>query len=149
MKGRNYFAVVTLVLIGLFAAAPAKAQSGNRVRLIANVPFEFEVGNVRLPAGEYQVREIVESSQGAVLQLRNRDCNASIALMTNSIDGKSQDRGRLIFHRYGNRYYFAEAWTSGNSSGLQARKSKAERATERELARLNHPMETIVLMARN
>ena len=149
MKGRNYFAVVTLVLIGLFAVAPAKAQSGNRVRLIANVPFEFEVGNVRLPAGEYLVREIVESSQGAVLQLRNPGCDASIAVMTTSIDGKSQDRARLIFHRYGSRYFFAEAWTSGTSIGLRARKSGAERATQQELARLNQRMETIVLMAHN
>jgi|SRR2546421_7636046 len=119
MKGRIYLAIVTLVLIGLFAAAPTEAQSGNRMTLIANVPFEFEVGKAKLPAGEYEVREIVPASQGAVLQLRERDGHTSIALMTTSVDGKSQEQARLIFHRYDNRYFFAEAWTIGVNNGCE------------------------------
>ncbi|HEX6729320.1 MAG TPA: hypothetical protein VF074_04885, partial [Pyrinomonadaceae bacterium] len=41
---------------------------------------------------------------------------------------------KLIFRRYGNRYFLAEIWTSGESHARQLRKSKEEKAIARELA---------------
>ena len=62
MKKRIYIAMVTVALIGLFAAVPAKAQLGKQV-LSATIPFEFSVGQTMLPAGEYIVRQVDGNSQ--------------------------------------------------------------------------------------
>jgi hypothetical protein len=55
---------------------------------------------------------------------------------------------KLTFHRYGNQYYFAEVWIDGEKDGLQAPKSKAERATQKELAALNIAMESVPVRVR-
>ena len=148
MKSRIYFALATFVLITMCTASAARAQSPALMSLVANVPFEFEVGKAKLPAGKYLVREIVEASQGAVLQLINKDDKSARALMTISTTGKNEERARLVFHRYGNHYFFAEAWST-ESTGWQAPKSRAERAIEREYARLNQQMKQIALFAHN
>ncbi len=133
MEKRIYIATLTVALIGLFAAVPAKAQLGNQ-RLTASIPFEFMAGNKTLPAGEYVVRQMNGSSR--VLHLRSKDGRANAMVQVIPVTGGAQKNAKLIFHRYGNRYFFAQAWTVGESSGLETPKTRRERAIERELAGL-------------
>jgi hypothetical protein len=49
---------------------PAQAQTGSRTQLIAKIPFQFNVGNKSMPAGEYTVSQVNPSSDRAVRQLR-------------------------------------------------------------------------------
>ncbi len=147
MRKAIYSAIATLALFGLFGAVSVKGQLSQRVGLQANVPFEFTVGNVTLPAGEYTVRSISDSSD--VLQLINNDGHARALVQMNSIIGKAADSGKLIFNRYGNHYLFTQAWMPGTRTGLEASKSRAERAIERELAGLKPRVEEVALVARN
>ena len=148
MRKRVYIAIVVVALVSLFAASTAKAQSNNRL-LIANIPFDFEVGKVTLPAGQYTVTQVYPSSDQTVLRLRSKDGRAIAVVHMIPVIGKAQDRARLIFHCYGSQYFFAEAWTDGESTGLQAPKSRAERATQRELAGLKPRIEGVALNAGN
>ena len=52
MKKQAYTMIAMIVLVGSMAVA-AQAQTSGRTRMIANIPFEFSVGNQTLPAGEY------------------------------------------------------------------------------------------------
>ena len=66
----------------------------------------------------------------------------------NSARSKAQESAKLIFHRYGNKYFFVQAWIDGDNAGMQAPRSKAERAAESELAGLQTKTETVALRAR-
>jgi hypothetical protein len=138
--------IALLVLIGAMAVA-AQAQPGGR-RMIANIPFQFNVGDQTMPAGEYTVTQINPSSDRAVLQLRSKDGRSAAMIQMNEVIGKARESARLVFNCYGNQHYFAQAWTSADASGLEAPKAKAERSTQKELAALNVRVETVAVRVR-
>ena len=147
MKKQTYTMIALLVLVGSMAVA-AQAQTSGRTQLIANIPFQFNVGNKTLPAGEYSVRQVNPDSDCGVLLLSSRDGNASAMIQVGSVIGKAPETAKLTFHRYGNKYFFAQAWIDGDNTGMQALRSKAERAAENELAGRQPKAETIALRAR-
>jgi hypothetical protein len=65
-----------------------------------------------------------------------------------TVTGKAQESAKLTFHRYGDQYFFAEAWVDGDTSGLQAQKPRAERAITRELAGAKIATESVALTVR-
>ena len=69
-------------------------------------------------------------------------------LLVGTIEGKAQERAKLVFHRYGNQYFFAQAWVDGDSRGLEAQKSRAERAAEREFAEITMATKSVTVTAR-
>src|SRR5205807_5727854 len=126
----------------------AKAQTSASRQLIATIPFEFSVGDKAVPAGDYTVRQINPASDRAVLQLRRKDGSASAMVQTTSILGKTQESAKLVFHRYGDRYFFAQAWTTGDSQGLEVPKSRAERGMVERFAGIAPTNESIALASR-
>ena len=146
MKKQAYTKIALLALVGSMAVA-AQAQTSGRTQLIAQIPFQFNVGNKTLPAGEYSVSQVNPDSGGALL-IRSKDGNASVMIQVGSVIGKAQVSAKLTFHRYGNKYFFAQAWIDGDNTGMQAARSKAERAAESELAGLQPKTETVALRAR-
>ena len=144
MRKGIYSVIAAVALICLFAVSSAKAQSTSRVVLRAEIPFEFTIGKVMLPAGEYTVRNVSDSSD--ILQLRSADGHSALVQM-NSIIGKADDNAKLIFNRYGNHYFFSQAWMPATQTGLEAPKSRAERAAGRELAGLKPTAVEVALIA--
>jgi len=51
------------------------------------------------------------------------------------VGGSLADNSKLVFRRYGDRYFFAQAQMAGDSTSLEAVRTSAERATERSLKR--------------
>ena len=112
------------------AVVSANAQSANRV--MANIPFEFVVGDKTLSAGKYSVQPANASSNA--LGIQNIDNGMSAVRLSNQTqEDRTKTRVRLVFHRYGQNYFLAEVW-NGDSTGRQLLKSRQERAIERELA---------------
>jgi hypothetical protein len=147
MKRQTYTLIAMIVLVGSMAVA-AQAQNNGRTRLTAHVPFEFNVGEKTMPAGKYTVSQINPASDRVALQLRNQDGSASVMLQMNAVSGRAQESTKLIFNRYGNRYFFAEAWIDGERAGLQVVRSRAERVAQRELAGTRKPTTTVALKRR-
>src|SRR5947209_4663959 len=125
MKKTAYTMIALLLLIGSVAVA-AHAQTDGHAQMRVSIPFQFNVGNTTLPSGDYTVRQINTDSNAATLQIRRKDGSANV--LVNMIDaiGDTQAMTKLMFHRYGNQYYFAEVWLEGAKDGWQAPKSKAE-----------------------
>ena len=146
MKKQAYTLIAMVVLVGSMAVA-AQAQTGRGTQLIANIPFEFRVGSKTLPAGEYTVSRLNPAFSHPILQLRSRDGRANILVHMQGVIGKEQENTTLIFNRYGNQYYFSQVWVGGDNSGLEAPKSRAERAAERELAGIKARKEAVALTA--
>jgi hypothetical protein len=146
MKKTAYTMIALLVLVGSMAVT-ANAQNDGR-SLVATIPFQFNVGDKTLPAGEYSISQVNPSSDRAVLQLRSKDGRSAVMIQMNNAIGPASEHARLVFNRYGSQYYFAAAWIDGDAIGLQAPQSRSERATERELAALKTSLELIEVGAR-
>jgi len=146
MKKQAYTMIAMIVLFGSMAVV-AKAQTGGRSELIANIPFGFNVGNRMMPAGEYTLSRVNPASD-LVLHLRSKDGRASVNVPMINVIGKAQESSKLTFHQYGNKYFFAEAWVDGDANGLQTPKSRAERAAESEMAGMKAKAETVALRVR-
>jgi len=100
-----------------------------------NVPFDFTVGKVTLPAGSYSVSRI--GSIQTHLQLKNKDSKEGAVAPINYVElnpGQVSDASKLIFHRYGNQYFLAQFWNLGSVTGYELRRSKAEREIGRNVA---------------
>ncbi len=128
LKGFTMLALT--IALALATAVASNAQSGNRV--VADIPFAFTVGDQPMPSGQYESREA--NSQGNALVIQSKDAKSSAIRLTTSIRPDESKSARLVFHRYGERYFLAEVWSGGDSTGRQLMKSRQERASERELA---------------
>jgi hypothetical protein len=120
-----------LVMAGVLALA---AMATTRVvqaqeTLRANIPFDFVAGNTSLPAGEY----LVEASgpTHVLLLIGRKDAISSAFINTNAaVSAGPQSESKLVFNRYGDRYFLSQVWTAGNSTGRQLMKT----AREKEIA---------------
>lgn len=146
MKKQALTMIALMVLVGSLAAS-VRAQSLSRGGLVASIPFEFSAGNRTLPAGEYVFAKFNPGAALVVLRIRSKDGRNSVLLQMTSTDGKASETAKLVFRRYGDHYFFAQAWTSGERDGLEARQSRDERNVARELAGIKPQTKTIALRA--
>lgn len=139
---KRIFAVASLFAVCSFGATQvARAQEPIKV----DIPFAFSAGNAALPAGEYRVEKL--NGNGAVLLVRCAEPTASAMVMTNPAGGGNQQtKSKLVFHRYGNRYFLSQVWSAGSSHGRELRKSTQEK--EIALSAKAEPQNEVVLYAR-
>ncbi|MGI8897095.1 MAG: hypothetical protein ACR2IB_01755 [Pyrinomonadaceae bacterium] len=135
---RGLTMLMLIAAVALMAAlVSAHAQSRS---VVADIPFEFAVGGKSLKAGEYSVRAF--TTKGDALLISNQDSNDSAIRLTHSIQARIvPQRAKLVFHRYGQRYFLSEVWTPGEGTGWQLQKSGEERAIEGQLAAISSKSE--------
>jgi hypothetical protein len=84
-----------------------------------------------LPAGEYSIK--VAAPERTLLLIDRKDAAASSFLNTEAVvTTETQTESKLVFNRYGDRYFLSQVWTEGNSRGRQLLKS----AREKEMAQI-------------
>jgi len=118
MKSRG-FALVILLAVSMLGVAQAQT-----IQMKADVPFEFIVNGSTLPAGQYTVQSF-GSADGKSLMVRGADGRAlvnSIGLQSNTLAKQT----KLVFHRYGNRYFLSQIWVAGMEGGRELPKSHRE-----------------------
>ncbi len=123
-----------LALFGLlFLSAAFTSTSAQGARLIVvHIPFEFVVGNERLPAGDYTVRRIVRDSEKALL-IRGTDGSAAAIVHTNAVETKAASpRAKLTFTQYDEQYFLSQVWTPGSRIVRELTKSRLQRSLESE-----------------
>jgi hypothetical protein len=127
------FTMLVLVAVLALSTAVVSGQSTNANKVSANIPFEFSVGYKTMPAGEYTV-QIIATAADALL-IKSAAANLSALRLSEATSRiKDKSHARLIFHRYGDRYFLAEVWNGVDDTGRQLLKSEDERAVEREFA---------------
>jgi len=140
MKKQSILLAGLLVLSSIAATQVARAQEA----MVVDIPFAFTAGNATLPAGEYRVQKMDRNP--SVLLIHCWDAGASTMVITNAAQAKElQTESKLVFKRYGNRYFLSQVWTAGSISGRQLPKSPKEKEGER-LAR-NETKDEITLVA--
>lgn len=131
-----------LTLIGvlslLMAAGSAYAQS---IHVKGDIPFSFIVNKETLPAGQYEFKSM-GLSDGRVILVR--DAEGKPLATVNNLRAESMDTcqtTKLVFKRYGSRYFLHQIWVAGEKSGQQLPKS----SRESEVAMDYRPSTVVVL----
>src|SRR6266496_1091125 len=104
--------ILITVALAMLATMAASAQT---INVKATVPFSFIVGRSTLSAGEYSLKTM---SNGQVLALSNRDAKITELVLSNSCESLTASKTKLVFHRYGGRYFLSQIWTEGNNEKL-------------------------------
>jgi hypothetical protein len=121
MKTRALVMAGMMALTVMAFSRVAQAQE----MLVVNIPFDFVAGNMTLPAGEYSIK--VTAPERTLLLIDRKDAAASAFMNTNPVvKTEMQTESKMIFNRYGDRYFLSEVWSAGNSRGRQLSKSRRE-----------------------
>ena len=141
MKKRASTILSMASLVFLLGTAAASAGS---IELRADIPFDFMAGNKMLPAGTYTASHPDELH--AMLLLRNQNSNrGAVIVRTNGLEAvKTSEDTKLIFKRYGDRYFLHQIWTTGRRDGYVVLKSSQEREFAKEVAAKGGPGPEIV-----
>jgi len=138
--------MMTSVALFVLAAVSGYAQTTRELRI--TVPFQFDVHDQVMPAGDYLVSQVGTNGL-AMFSVRSAEDRHAIyflgnAIFRNDMPGPS----RAVFHRYGTSYFLADIWWGGRfASGIDLPESK----TERELANtasLSGPDQVVLLASR-
>jgi hypothetical protein len=122
------------ILVLLAAAVVSRAAASTAPSIRFHIPFDFVIAGKTLPAGDYVVERSTLSS-AAGLSVKGVDKNAGVYVLTADVEsGERASASKLVFNRYGDRYFLSEFWTAGRANGRKLIKSGEERALEREAA---------------
>src|SRR5262245_33431747 len=90
-------------VVAIGTASVARADE----RIVAKVPFEFIVGDVRLPAGDYVVTEMPDLS--GVVGVESAHGRRFVATMTVAAASTSipTSHPELVFEKFDNHYFLA------------------------------------------
>ena len=106
---------------------PAKAHAQIIGNLEVNVPFQFQAGNTKLPAGKYIIH-VLEDSNLQVMQISSADGSSSALFEVEPAEASSTPaKTELIFNKYGNRYFLTKLFEEGSSDGSQVLESRDEK----------------------
>lgn len=134
MKRHFSIPLLIVMLAGVFAAS-AQAQTSSAQRVIASIPFTFDVGKTTLPAGRYTITVLNPTSDRKILQIRSLNGRSSAMILTTGVVGNVSDDAKLVFERDGDRYVFAQAQMAGDETSLAAVRSKSDRANKNAMAK--------------
>src|SRR5262245_27216276 len=107
--------------VALFATTSAAPFS---VKIRAEIPFDFMVGSKRLPKGDYLIESLNDLGTFTI-----RHAEKGKAVTFNTVRHKLTDspKSKLIFNRYGDKYFLARIWDGSSETVLKLNKSKTEK----------------------
>jgi hypothetical protein len=120
------FAVVALLTLANIATA-ARALSSKEA-VLAKVPFNFTVGQDQLPSGTYTISR---DSWGLVT-MRSVDRRFAVSVTT-TFEPDAPKGDKLVFRRYGDRYFLGKVSSSAFSAHFPV--SKLEKTIHYQDAR--------------
>jgi hypothetical protein len=127
------------LLILMLAALTGLASAQTRV-ITAEVPFDYVVNGRTMLAGECSIK--TEGNGQTILWITSE--NARLAVLPNATESTTaSDMTKLVFHRYGDRYFLASIEREGESRGYELPASKLEA----ELRAQNVAENDVVLLA--
>jgi hypothetical protein len=129
-------------------ALPVVAQS---IGVQASIPFDFEVANVLMPAGDYQV---VRDAKDKAIVVRSLDRRYVVQVMPGFNNSEATGNGpefRLVFMRYWNgkqtKSFLRSAWCGLH--GTELLPTRSEREVQDAVHVAKGTRTEVVILARN
>lgn len=101
-------------------SSSAVAQGATPVKV--DIPFAFQTGSVRMPAGMYRI-----DNRSGVVTLCGPDDVSEFVLMHSAVASTVPSTDMIVFHRDGNKYFLSQIWRAGAATGIEYPKSRAEK----------------------
>ena len=117
--------VISSIALAIASFSPASQAQTPEFQAKTIIPFGFEVGSTHFAPGPLSLRNendrivSVRSNSDGVLAIMRHEANLA------------SPASKLVFHKYGDRYFLAEVWTKGSSLHLCLIQSKAETKAQR------------------
>jgi hypothetical protein len=139
--------VMTMTAMAFLGSTGLYAQT----KAVANIPFAFTILDKTMPAGQYTIQATSLSMKGTIrFQNVANGHSAAVLAPSNSASYTTHEKNaqaKVIFHRYGDRYFFSEVWTADGLLTGKAMPSKLERETrlsssgnEKQMASVSIPV---------
>jgi len=124
---RRHLLALSIALLFVTAIYPHKANAQIVGELQANIPFQFQAGNAKLPAGTYRFR-MMEDSDLTLMEISTLDGSRSALFQVQESDANSTpSKSELIFNKYGDNYFLSELFDQGEPSGSKVMESRDEK----------------------
>jgi hypothetical protein len=151
MKKQAFRTITMLSLLLVLAAVSVNAQRLSDSSIAVNIPFDFAVGQTKLPAGKYTLRPIALPSSYDRIVIQSADGRGDTRTVMTGPNRTSevQKQSNLVFNRYGDQYFLSQVWLAGSDTGRDLFQSRNERnlAKESKLARSKLEHHKVVLTA--
>jgi len=86
------------------------------------IPFDFSVSGKTLAAGEYLIAPSGEKG----ISLKNVKGSEGAMVLSHPLSNSKADGPKLVFHRYGDKYFLAQAWLRYSDTGCELFASSEE-----------------------
>jgi hypothetical protein len=151
MKKQALRTITMLSFLLVLAAVSINAQRLSDNSIAVNIPFDFAVGQTKLPAGKYTLRRIALPSSYDRLVIQSADGRGHTRTVMTGPNRTSevQKQSNLVFNRYGDQYFLSQVWMAGSDTRRDLFQSRNERnlAMESKLTRSKSELQKVVLNA--
>ncbi len=151
MKEQAFRTITLLSLLLVLAAVSVNAQQLSENSIAVNIPFDFAVGETKLPAGNYTLRRLALTSSYDRLVIQSADGRGEThtGMTRPNRVSEVQKQSKLVFNRYGDQYFLSQVWMAGSDTGRDLFQSRYERnlAKESKLARSKSEHQKVALTA--
>jgi hypothetical protein len=117
---RNVFGILTTLTLSLLVSVLTHAQTIAR----ATVPFDFTVGQTQMRAGTYVISPL---TQAAIMIRDGKTSEGVYTLFRSEQAGRGDSNPKLVFHRYGDKYFLSQVSPGYGSAVMQLPTSKLEK----------------------
>lgn len=114
----------TLLVLTLLAVPGFLIAQSRRPVITAQVPFDFIVSGKILPAGEWAIDA---QGDGQTYLLLSSEGHKMLILPNATESLTASAESKMVFHRYGGRYFLSTISRQGNNRGYEFPAGKAER----------------------
>ena len=122
---KNLFFALCLVS-GFGLATTVSAQIRSDVTIQASIPYTFNVGNTRLPAGQYKVK-VAGDKDLNLMEIRSADGRTSVFFETvTAVSNEIPEATALVFNKIGDEYFLSQVWLGGHRTENQLFESKTQ-----------------------
>jgi len=119
-----------LLMLGLSSVSLAQLTDG----ILVQIPHEFMLGDKRIPAGEYEVRKMVNNPTPTITFF-NKDemVYETTVLPISTAKPDVEEHPKVVLHKIGDDYYLTEIWLMPDKLGYEVPLPSRVRLLEREL----------------
>ena len=107
MKKNIIKVAVTLFFLLTLGAETIQAQTSSN-QFKSYIPFQFNLGDQKFPAGEYLIERINRLASQEILVVRDAATGRAMFMAVSPTEGKREEMAQLVFHRYGEISYLAQ-----------------------------------------
>jgi hypothetical protein len=121
---------LALCLLTVGGGLVANAQVMSVPQIDVNVPFDFVVGDTRLPAGKYEITAVDNGASNNILEIRSANSRTAVIFDTEDAENRGElvkNKTQLVFDKVGDEHFLFQIWVAGTASGNELAKSRMEK----------------------